>query len=141
MPPVTAFNLRKEDPLQAIEGALRDAIASLPALEIDDDEVDFVPVLAPDGFDATVTRIFLDPWVAPAQTKEALQDLATRMALAFRSVVGEERRGQGRDQAVRRRRERMGLVLKRTVAAGLLASGGTPGRRCFAGERLYGRRR
>lgn len=92
MPPVTVFNLRREDPLHAIEGALRDAIASLPALEIHDDEVDFVPVLAPAGFDATVARIYLDPWMAPTRTKDALQDLATRMALAFRSVVGEDRR-------------------------------------------------
>jgi hypothetical protein len=92
MPPITVFNLRNEDPLQAIEGALRDAIASMPALEIHDEEVDFVPVVAPDGFDATVTRIFLDPWVAPTRTKDALQDLATRMALAFRSVAGEDRR-------------------------------------------------
>ena len=92
MPPVTVFNLREEDPLHAIEGALRDAIASMPALEIHDDEVDFVPVLAPDGFDPSVTRIFLDPWAAPSRTKDALQDLAMRMALAFRSVVGDDRR-------------------------------------------------
>lgn len=92
MPPVTVFNLRREDPLSEIEGALRDAIKSMPALEIHDDEVDFVPVWAPDGFGATVARIYMDPWERPARTKEALQDLATRMARAFQSVVGQDRR-------------------------------------------------
>jgi ribosome-binding factor A len=92
MPPVTVFNLRGEDPLSEIEEALRDAIKSMPALEIRDDEVDFVPVLAPDGFPATVTRIYVDPWEGPARTKDALQDLAARMAMAFRSVVGRDRR-------------------------------------------------
>ena len=85
MPPVTVFNLRREDPLPAIEEALRGAIRSMPALEIHDDEVDFVPVLAPDGFRATVARINMDPWEGAARTKDALQALATRMAMAFRS--------------------------------------------------------
>jgi hypothetical protein len=92
MPPVTVFNLRREDPLSAIEGALRDALKSVPALEIHDEEVDFVPVLEPEGFGATVTRITMDPWTGPARTKDALQDLATRMAVAFQSVVGQDRK-------------------------------------------------
>ena len=92
MPPITVFNLRREDPLAAIDEALRDAIRSVPTLEIRDDEVDFVPVYAPEGFEATVARINMDPWVGPARTKDALQDLATRMAVAFRSVAGQDRR-------------------------------------------------
>ena len=92
MPPITVFNLRTEDPLPDIEEALRNAIKGMPDLEIHDDEVDFVPVYAPDGFPATVTRINVDPWEGPAGTKDALQDLATRMATAFQSVVGQDRR-------------------------------------------------
>ena len=92
MPLVTAFNLRREDPLAEIEAALRMAIKSMPALEIHDEEVDFVPVSTPDGFRATVARIYLDPWEGSARTKDALQELATRMAEAFRSVVGEDRK-------------------------------------------------
>jgi hypothetical protein len=92
MPPVTVFNLRREDPLPAIEEALRDAIKSMPTLEIRDEEVDFVPVSAPDGFGPSVTRIYLDPWERPARTKDALQELATRMAMAFQSVVGQDRK-------------------------------------------------
>jgi ribosome-binding factor A len=92
MPPVTIFNLRMEDPLSEIEEALRTAIKSMPALEIRDDEVDFVPVCAPEGFSPTVARIYVDPWEGPARTKDALQDLATKMATAFRSVVGRDRR-------------------------------------------------
>jgi hypothetical protein len=92
MPPVTVFNLRREDPLPEIEEALRNAIKSMPALEIQDDDVDFVPVWAPDGFRPTVTRISVDPWEGPARTKDALQDLATKIAAAFQSVVGRDRR-------------------------------------------------
>ena len=92
MPPVTVFNLRRDDPLPEIEKALRDAIRSIPALEIHDHEVDFVPICAPDGFRATVVRINMDPWEGPARTKDALQELAARMATAFQSVVGQDRR-------------------------------------------------
>ena len=92
MPPVTVFNLRKGDALSEIEEAMRDAIKRMPALEIHDEEVDFVPICAPDGFRATVARIYVDPWEGPARTKDALQDLAARMAVAFQSVVGEDRR-------------------------------------------------
>ena len=92
MPPVTALNLRTDDPLTDIREAIRNAIKGMPDLEIHDDEVDFVPVSAPDGFRATVARINMDPWEGPARTKDALQDLATRMARAFPSVLGQDRR-------------------------------------------------
>lgn len=49
MPPVTVFNLRKEDRLSDLEEAIRRALASMPELAINDYEVDFVPVLVPDG--------------------------------------------------------------------------------------------
>jgi hypothetical protein len=92
MPPVTVFNLRREDPLSEIEEALRHALLSMPALEINDHEIDFVPVQEPEGFRAVVTRINVDLWERPTRTKDALQDLATRVARAFQSVVGQERR-------------------------------------------------
>ena len=92
MPLVTAFNLRREDPLSEIEEALRHALISAPALEINEYEVDLVPVYEPDGFRATVARINVDLWELPTRTKDALQDLATRVARAFQSVVGEERK-------------------------------------------------
>ena len=50
MPLVTAFNLRREDPLSEIEEAVRHAMTTIPALEIHDHEVDLVPVCEPDGF-------------------------------------------------------------------------------------------
>ncbi len=59
MPLVTAFNLRREDPLSEIEEAVRHAMISIPALEINDYEVDLVPICEPDGFRAIVTRIML----------------------------------------------------------------------------------
>jgi hypothetical protein len=92
MPPITIFNLRRQDPLPAIEEALRDAIKTVPALEIHDDEVDFIPVRAPDDFRAAAARIYMDPWEGPARTKDGLQHLATRMAMAFQSVVGQDRK-------------------------------------------------
>ncbi len=92
MPPVTVLNLRTNDPLTDIEEAIRNAIKGMPDLEIHDNEVDFVPLCAPDGFPATVARINMDPWEGPARTKDALQDLATRIATAFQSVVGQDRR-------------------------------------------------
>ncbi len=92
MPRVTAFNLRREDPLAEIEEAVRHALTSQPALEIHDYEVDFVPVYEPDDFRTTVARIDVDLWEHPARTKDALQDLAARVAGAFRSVVGQERK-------------------------------------------------
>jgi len=92
MPLVTAFNLRREDPLPEIEEAVRHAMASVPALGINDHEVDFVPIYEPDGFPATVARINVDVWERRVLTKDALQDLAARVARAFQSVVGEERK-------------------------------------------------
>ena len=92
MPRVTAFNLRREDPLSDIEVAIRHALTSNPALKINDHEVDLVPACEPEGFRATVARIDVDLWEGPARTKDALQDLAARVASAFQSVVGEERK-------------------------------------------------
>jgi hypothetical protein len=91
MPRVTVFNLRKVDPLPEIEAAIRDALTSMPALEIHGHEVDLVPVLEPDGFRANVARIDVDLWEHTQRTKDALQELATRVAHAFRSVTDEHR--------------------------------------------------
>jgi hypothetical protein len=92
MPRVTAFNLRREDPLSEIEAALRHALTSQTALEINDYEVDLVPVYEPDDFRTIVTRIDVDLWEHSARTKDALQDVAARVARAFQSVVGQERK-------------------------------------------------
>ena len=92
MPLVTAFNLRADDPLPEIEEAVRQALTSMPELGINDFEVDLVPVLAPDGFHGTVTRINVDLWERPVRTKAALQELATRVASAFQAVTGRDRK-------------------------------------------------
>jgi len=92
MPFVTAFNLRRDDPLPEIEQAVRHALISIPGLEINEHEVDLVPIHEPDGFRTTVTRINVDLWERSSRTKDALQDLATRVAKAFQSVVGQERK-------------------------------------------------
>jgi hypothetical protein len=92
MPLVTACNLRREDPLSQIEEAVRHAMTSMPALEIHGHEVDLVPICEPDGYRAAVARIDIDLWERPARTKDALQDLAARVARAFRSVVGQDRK-------------------------------------------------
>jgi hypothetical protein len=92
MPLVTAFNLRREDPLPEIEEAVRHAMTSIPALEIHDHEVDLVPIFEPEGFRTVVTRINIDLWERRARTKDALQDLAARVADSFQSVVGRERK-------------------------------------------------
>ena len=92
MPRVTAFNLRKDDPLSEIEGAMRRALTSQPALEINDQEIDLVPVYEPDDFPTAVTRVDVDLWEHPARTKDALQDLAEEVAHAFRSFVGRDRK-------------------------------------------------
>jgi len=39
-----------------------------------------------------VTRINVDLWERPERTKEALQELATRLARAFQSVTGQDRK-------------------------------------------------
>ena len=92
MPRVTAFNLRKDDPLPDIERALADALVSLPELKIHADEVDLVPVVVADGFPGAVTRIDVDLWERAERTKDALQELATRVASAFQRVVGTDRK-------------------------------------------------
>lgn len=92
MPLITAFNLRPEDPLDAIETALRDAMVSIPEMQINDWEVDLVPVLKPDGFHGTMTRINVDFWEHPERTKDRLQALATNLAMAFKRVAGSDRK-------------------------------------------------
>jgi len=92
MPLVTAFNLRREDRLSDIEHAVREALVSMPELKINDYEVDLVPVLRPDGFHGTVTRINVDLRERHERTKDALQELATRVAKAFKSVAGADRK-------------------------------------------------
>lgn len=92
MPLVTAFNLRREDRLDELEAAVRDALSSKPELKINDGEVMLVPVLRPDGFHGTVTRINVELWERPELEKEALQELAARVAGAFKAVAGRERR-------------------------------------------------
>lgn len=92
MPQVTAVNLRKEDRLSEIEEAVRQALVSMASLEINDYEVDLVPVFRPDGFHGTVTRINVDLWEGSERTKEALQELAARVAKAFQTVAGKDRR-------------------------------------------------
>ena len=92
MPLVTVFNLRREDRLSDLEQATKRALTSMPELAINDWEINLVPVLMPDGFDGEVTRINVDLWERPERTKEALQELATRLARAFQSVTGQDRK-------------------------------------------------
>jgi phenylpyruvate tautomerase PptA (4-oxalocrotonate tautomerase family) len=92
MPMVTVLNLRTQDPLSDLERAIGDALVSMPELAINDWEINVVPVLRPDGFDGEVTRINVELWEHPERTKDALQELATRVANAFQMVVGEDRR-------------------------------------------------
>jgi hypothetical protein len=89
---VTVFNLRKEDRLAELEEAITEALISMPELAINGWEIDVVPVLVPDGFHGDVTRIDVDLWERAERTKDALQELATRVAEGFRSVAGDERR-------------------------------------------------
>jgi phenylpyruvate tautomerase PptA (4-oxalocrotonate tautomerase family) len=72
--------------------ATRRALTSMPGLVINDYEIDLIPVLMPDEFDGEVTRINVDLWERAERTKEALQELATRLAKAFQAVAGEDRR-------------------------------------------------
>ncbi len=91
MPLVTVLNLRSEDDLQAIEAAVTNALAGMPELEINDWEIDVIPVLRPDGFVKDVTRINVDLWEREQRTKERLQELAARVAESFRSAAGRDR--------------------------------------------------
>ena len=92
MPLVSALNLSREDRLDDLERAIREALSSLPEMKINDDEVMLAPVLKPDGFHGTVSRVNVDLWERRDLTKDALQELATRVAGAFKGVVGRERR-------------------------------------------------
>src|SRR5215475_2901685 len=92
MPLVTVFNLRAEDSLSDIEDALSNALASMPELKVNREEIDVVPVLKPDGFRAAVTRINVDLWERNERTKDGLQELGIRLARAFQRVAGEERK-------------------------------------------------
>ena len=92
MPLVTVFNLRREDRLDDLEQALREALSGNPGLKINDWEVMLVPVFRPDGFHGTVTRINVELWERRELTKETLQELATRVAEAFQAVAGRERK-------------------------------------------------
>lgn len=89
---VSVFNLRREDRLTDLEEAIRHSLTSMPELAINDYEINVVPVLMPDGFDGEVTRINVDLWEHPERTKEALQELATRLAKAFQALAGEGRK-------------------------------------------------
>jgi hypothetical protein len=92
MPLVTVFNLRRDDPLADLEEAIQRTLTSIPELAINDWEVNVVPVLLPDGFDGEVTRINVDLWERAERTKDALQELATRVAEGFQAVVGGDRK-------------------------------------------------
>ncbi len=92
MPLVTCFNLTAEDSLADIEVALRGALVSMPELLIDEHEIDVVPVLRPHDFEGAVARINIDLWEREERTKEALQELATRVARAFQAVAGSDRK-------------------------------------------------
>jgi hypothetical protein len=91
MPLVSVFNLRRDDRLPEIERATRLALTSMPELAINAGEIDFVPVLRPDGFEGEVTRINVDLWERAERSKAALQELATRLAQAFQTVAGDDR--------------------------------------------------
>lgn len=92
MPMVTVFNLRRNDHLSELEAEISRALASMPDLAINDWEINVVPVLQPVGFDGEVTRINVDLWEQAERTKDALQELATRVAKAFQAVAGEDRK-------------------------------------------------
>jgi len=92
MPLVSVFNLRKDDRLSEIEAAVRAALVSMPELRINDHEIDLAPVFKPDGFHGTVTRINVDLWERDERTKDGLQELAARVAKAFQTVAGMDRK-------------------------------------------------
>lgn len=92
MPMVTVFNLRDDDRLSEIEDAITRTLTSMPELLIDAWDINVVPVLAPEGFDAKVTRINVELWERPERTKAALQELATRVAEGFQAIAGRDRK-------------------------------------------------
>ena len=89
---VTVLNLRKEDRLEDLQEAITRTLTSMPELAIAEWEVNVVPVLAPEGFHGEVTRINVELWERPERTKQALQELATRVAKGFQAVAGEDRK-------------------------------------------------
>ncbi len=92
MPLVTLLNLRREDRLSDLEEAIKQALTSMPELAIKADEIDLVPLFRPEDFNGEVTRINIDMWERTEGTKEALQELATRVARAFQTIAGADRR-------------------------------------------------
>jgi phenylpyruvate tautomerase PptA (4-oxalocrotonate tautomerase family) len=92
VPMVSVLNLRREDPLPELQEAITLALTSMPELRIEDWEVNLVPVRKPDDFVGEVARINVDLWEREERTKEALQELATRVAKAFQAVAGEDRK-------------------------------------------------
>jgi hypothetical protein len=64
----------------------------MPELLIDEYEIDFVPILEPQEFHGSVTRINVDLWERRERTKQGLQELATRLAKAFQASAGADRR-------------------------------------------------
>ena len=92
MPLVTVLNLREEDRLPDVEDALRCALTSMPELAIDEHETDVVAMLRADGSGCEVTRINVDLWERAECGKDALQELATRLARAFQGSTDAERR-------------------------------------------------
>jgi len=111
VPPTIAFKLHTEDRLAHIETALREALVSLPGLQINAHEVGFVPVLKPDVFHGMITRINIDFWERRERTKEGPQELTARFAKAFQRAAGTDRQGKRDETAVRRRENALGFGL------------------------------
>jgi hypothetical protein len=92
MPLVVALNLMPADPLAEIGAAVTDALVSMPELQVERSEVDFVPLLKASDDPDPIVRINVDLWRQPHRPKEGLQELATRVARAFQQVAGRDRR-------------------------------------------------
>ena len=74
-----------------MEPALRKALCSIEHLEILEDDVDLVPVFLPRSIPGARARINVELWKRELLTKSVLQELATRLAMAFKGVVGDSR--------------------------------------------------
>jgi len=94
VPLVTVLNLSQEDDLAAIEQEIARSLSSMPELAVNDSEIDVIPVRRPDGFENDIVRINVDLWERPERGKQALQELAMRVAEGFLAVLG--RRGTSR---------------------------------------------
>ena len=92
MPRMTVFNLQRGDDLGKIEDALKAALTSIPEMAIKEEDIDIVPCFAPEGFHATVARIDVDLWETDYRLKAGLQELATRMATAFKAASSPKRK-------------------------------------------------